>query len=277
MGKKTRYRSAEKVVEELELLAHQFGIKEIQWADDIWNLDRRRSKRICDLMVERGLDLKMAFPNGVRGDIFDAELLDKLKAAGAYMITFAPESGSPRIQKFIEKYAKLDVLQNVITMAAERGIFTHGFFMVGFPTETVEDMRMTFRFALDSKLNTASFFIVNAHPGTKMYEQAKELGLNVDFKASTHNYLNPNFQLSEVPTPQLRAMLRTTYIRFFSNPARLWRLITSTPRKRQLLHFGWDLLHRIFDAFRVKQRNIYMAEGTPHFDELQPVTPYNQS
>ena len=106
-------------------------------------------------MIERGLDLKMCFPNGVRGDLFDDELLDKLARAGAYMITFAPESGSPRVQKYIEKYAKLDKIQEMITKASARGLWCHGFFMVGFPTETAEEMRMTFDFALRNRSSAA--------------------------------------------------------------------------------------------------------------------------
>ncbi|MEW6744619.1 MAG: radical SAM protein [Planctomycetota bacterium] len=279
MGKKTRFLSAERVVDEIEVLVKQFGVREIQWADDIWNLDRRRSKRICDLIVERGLDIKMAFPNGVRGDIFDDELLDKMRAAGTYMITFAPESGSERVQKFIQKNAKLPVLEQVIAKAARRGIFTHGFFMIGFPTETEEEMRATFRFALRSKLNTATFFIVNAHPGTRLHELATEMGLRVDFRSSALNYMNPNFQLSNVPTAKVRRLLRLTYLRFFLSPSRLWRLVCMMPHKRQLLDFARELVHRLWNDLARRRPDIYLAEGVPPFEprEVEPVTPYNRT
>lgn len=280
MGKKTRFRSAEKVVEELELLVNRYGVKEIQWADDIWNLRKERSKKICDLIVERGLKIRMAWPNGVRGDIIDDELLVKMKAAGAYMITFAPESGSRRVQKYIQKNANLDKLNAIITKAADLGIFCHGFFMVGFPTETEEEMRMTFDYALNSKLNTASFFIVNANPGTKLYEQAKEMGLKVDYAPGAHNYMDPDFQLSEVPTAKLRSMMRTTYFRFFTDPARIVRLLRTMPHKRQLLGFTKDLLFRLYRNFRFQRPDIYQAEGIPHYErtsELQVEVPVNQA
>ncbi|MHC5065905.1 MAG: B12-binding domain-containing radical SAM protein [Planctomycetota bacterium] len=280
MGKKTRFRSAEKVVEELEHLVKNYGVREIQWADDIWNLRKDRSKKICDLILEKGLKIKMAWPNGVRGDIIDQELIDKMSAAGAYMITFAPESGSPRVQKYIQKNAKLDKLQNVITMAAKKGIFCHGFFMVGFPTETEEEMQMTFDYALESKLNTASFFIVNANPGTKLYEQAKALGLKVDYEPGAHNYMDPDFQLSEVSTERMRKMMRRAYLRFFTDPRRMARLLWTMPHKGQLFGFAKDLVFRLYRNFRFQRPDIYQAEGIPRFErqqELQAEMPINRA
>jgi radical SAM superfamily enzyme YgiQ (UPF0313 family) len=195
------------------------------------------------------------------------------------MITWAPESGSPRVQKYIEKYAKLDKIQEMITKAAARGLWCHAFFMVGFPTETEAEMRMTFDFALKSKLCSASFFIVNAHPGTKLFEMARELGKNVEFKTAAGNYFNPNFQLSEVPTDRVAAMLRWTMLRFYLRPSRALRILRSMPRKRQLVHFVWDFLHKVSAHFRRKNRDVYPAEGLPDLEavpELQPVTPYNR-
>ena len=279
MGKKTRFRSATKVVDEIEHLVKHYGIQEIHWSDDIWNLRRSRSKEICDQILQRGLKIKMAFPNGVRGDIFDDELLDKMRAAGTYHISFAPETGSPRMQKFIQKNAKLDVLQEVIAKAAARGIWCHGFFMVGFPTETEEDLRMTFDYALRSKLCTASFFVVNAHKGTRLYEIAKELGLTVEFKPSAHNYMNPEFQLAQIPTATLRKMMLRTYLRFFLSPRRLWRIWRALPRKSLLFDFGRELAFRLRDQVLGRSTDIYESEGVPDFESkptLRPIARVNR-
>lgn len=278
MGKKTRFRSAAKVVEEIELLVNEYGIREIHWSDDIWNLKRSRSKEICDLLLEKGIKIKMAFPNGVRGDLFDDELLDKMRAAGTYHISFAPETGSPRMQEFIQKYAKLDKLKEVVRKAAERGIWCHGFFMVGFPTETEEDLQMTFDWALTSKLCTASFFVVNAHKGTRLYEVAQSMGLDVDFKPSTHNYMNTNFQLSEIPKEKFNKLIVRTYLRFFLSPRRLLRIVRALPRKRLLFAFVRELYHRISVQVLKGPQDIYESEGTPDFEgkSLKKVRPYNR-
>ncbi|MFO0984334.1 MAG: hypothetical protein U1E76_21855 [Planctomycetota bacterium] len=133
--------------------------------------------------------------------------------------------------------------------------------------------------AFASKL-TASFFTVNAHPGTKLYEQVEAARPQRGLQGREPQLPEP--ELPAVAGADARAAgdAAPGYIRFFTSPARVWRIIATTPRKRQLWHFGWDLAHRVFDAFRARQRNIYAAEGVPHFDaarELEAVTPYNAS
>ena len=211
----------------------------------------------------------MAWPNGVRGDLFDDELLDKMKAAGAYMITFAPETGSKRMQRFIKKNARVDKLKEVVAAASDRGIYCHGFFMVGFPSETAEEVKETFDWALTSKLNTASFFVVNAHPGTVLYEQAKEMGLNVDYDKGDYNYQDPSFSLSEVPTAKLRNMMRGTYIRFTLNPLRLYRTLRAMPRWSVLWELARDLAFRLVRDYRGNEPEVYHAEGVPDFELLR--------
>ena len=49
-----------------------------------------------------------------------------------------------------------------------------GYFIMGFPTETAEDIEMTIRFARESKLAVASFFYLNPFPGTEVAKMAGE-------------------------------------------------------------------------------------------------------
>ena len=141
--------------------------------------------------------------------------------------------------------------------------------IAGFPTETESEMRETFDWALSSRLNSCSFFIVNAHPGTVLYEQAKAEGLDVDYAATSHNYMDPDFSLSEVPTPKLRRMMRTTYLRFLLNPVRIWRTLRAVPRVSILGSLVWDLLHRLFRDFRGQELDSYDAEGIPDYERLR--------
>jgi len=168
LGKRFRARSPENVLDELDILYNRFGIRDLQIQDDVFNLIPKRAKAICDLMVRRGIRMNISFPNGVRGDLMDEELLRKLKDAGTFKISYAAESGSERIQKLIRKNVKLSKLKEVIEQTDKAGIFAHGFFMLGFPTETIEDMRQTVEFALSSKLHSATFFVVNTFGGSEL-------------------------------------------------------------------------------------------------------------
>ena len=81
-GKKWRARSPESVVGEMKTLVERFGIKEFEIIDDAFNLDRRRVLEICDLIEKEGLEVSLAFPNGLRTDVLDDEVIHALRRAG---------------------------------------------------------------------------------------------------------------------------------------------------------------------------------------------------
>ena len=163
-GKRFRAGSPERLVAELEHYVKVFGVTDFEFLDDIFNFDRKRVLEICDLIAKRNLKLRINFPNAVRTDALTEEVLDALVGAGLYHSAFALESGSPRIQKFMRKRLNIDKFLQGVKWATNRGVFAHGFAMLGFPTETEEDMKATLEVACNSRLHTAAFFTVIPFP-----------------------------------------------------------------------------------------------------------------
>ena len=195
-GKKVRKRSVENVIAEIELLVNQYGVKQLQIIDDIFNLDLERAKRICDEIVNRGIKVKIAFPNGLRADMMDRELIQKLKKAGCFSIAYAIESGSPRIQKLIHKNLDLEKARQVVEWTYQEGIITHAFTMIGFPSETREEMNQTLEYVLSSPFIRCWFFMVVVYPRTELLEIAKRSYPNFDF--SGYEWFNFRYW-SDVP------------------------------------------------------------------------------
>ncbi|MDI6795921.1 MAG: radical SAM protein [Desulfatibacillaceae bacterium] len=140
-GSKFRAMSPLRVIEHMEQLINKFGITDFEIIDDIFNLDYDRALEICRLIQEKGLNIRFSFPNGLRTDLLDKRLIQELAKAGAYHIAFAVETGSNRLQKTIKKNLDLEKVRENIAYAAEMGIFTWGFFMLGFPDETKEQIK----------------------------------------------------------------------------------------------------------------------------------------
>jgi len=217
-GKKTRFRSPENVIAEIELLTKKYGVEEIQIIDDIFNLDLVRAKKICDLIIERGIKIRISFPNALRGDIMDKELIQKLKKAGCYWTCYAVESASPRIQKLINKNLDLEKLKKVIEWTHEEGIITRGYFMLGFPSETLEEIESTVKYALESKLSNASFFSVQIYPHSDLMEIAKKIYPDFDFSRFDNfdfHYWDRNPFYSRATGIDLFLIQRRAYRRFF--------------------------------------------------------------
>ncbi|MBU1912656.1 MAG: B12-binding domain-containing radical SAM protein [Candidatus Omnitrophica bacterium] len=233
-GKKVRARSVRNVVEEIEVLIKEYAVEEIEIIDDIFNFDLARAKQICDEIIKRGIKIHLSFPNALRADMMDEELIVKLKKAGTYLIYYAIDSASPEVQKQINKNLDLEKSKEVINMTIRHGIATGGYFMLGFPGETREQMRQTIRFALKSKLHFASFFYVASFPHTAL---SKRLGRDtIDQESFNHSdvlKLTRNF--SSVPDSEFRKLVSRAYGKFYFRPYQMWRIWKVLPNKIMVL------------------------------------------
>jgi anaerobic magnesium-protoporphyrin IX monomethyl ester cyclase len=180
MGRKWRGRSAENVVAEIEQIVRDFGVRQIDFLDDNVSFDRERMERICDLLIEKKLNVEWCTPNGVRADCLDGALLKKMKKAGCKRILVAPESGVQRVvDAVINKRQDLKKVEQVVSAAKKAGIEVGCFFILGMPGETNEDMKATIAFAHKLRqLGADRFYFSYATPlyGTELYERAKRCG-----------------------------------------------------------------------------------------------------
>jgi anaerobic magnesium-protoporphyrin IX monomethyl ester cyclase len=244
-GKKYRERSVDNFLQELEILHDQYKVKELHIIDDCFNLREERAREICQEMVKRRFDFKIAFPNGVRGDRMSEELIRDLKSAGAYIITYAVESASNRIQKLIKKNLNIDKVIEAIESTYKVGVIPAGFFMIGFPTESLEEIESTIRLACDSYLIKASIFTVVPFPRTGLFEIAKryypdkftngEGSLNIDYWSRKPFY-------TQVTGIDIKAIQRKAYRRFYFSPKRIARAFKCVPMNIHILRsIGYGL------------------------------------
>jgi hypothetical protein len=175
----------------------------------------------------------------------------------------AVESGSARVQKYIGKRMNLDRLQRTITLASRQGIIVSAFFMIGFPTETREEMQETISFAAKSRLNGANFFKVVPFPGTKMAEMWAEtyhapavVGQGRSSEGEDRRAYKDYWFLSRnLPAPPERLMLvdemqARAYGRFLGNPLRAARYVLRHPNKGLALNNLWAMFRNVSTYYR---------------------------
>ncbi len=255
-GKKFRPRSVETVLEEIGGLIDDYGCREIHFVDDIFNLNRNRAAEILQGIIDNGWDLALSYPNGLRGDILSEELVDLMKAAGTFKASIAIESGTKRMQKVMRKNLKFEKAKESIRWLVDRRILTHAFFLVGFPSETEEEVQATIDFSKEIDAHTASFFIVNPFKGTELADMVEDMGKmpTSDYKVS--GYFDPTVSelaISEVDPARLREMVgQATRDFYVGNPKRIFRIFRDLPRKRQLPFLGFLWANRAFMPSAIK-------------------------
>jgi len=173
-GHKWRAASAERVVAEMEHLVKEHGVREIRIDDDIFELDRARLMRICELLIEKDLDVTWA-PQ-CRPDRMDLELLKTMKKAGCSRILYGCESASQEILDKMRKNAKVEDVANATKWTKEAGIDVHNCFIIGFPWDTPETVEKTIEYAYSLNAEFCQFGIATPLPGTRLMEIVEEEG-----------------------------------------------------------------------------------------------------
>jgi len=239
-GKKTRAHSPERIVEDLAFLEKTYGVRDFDVLDDTFNYSNQRVIDLCELLQTRDVKIRWSVPNGLRGDILTSEAIDAMADAGLFHCLFALESGSPRIQKYARKNLNIPrFLDNCERMAARR-VFLHANCMLGFPTETEEELKQTIDVACASPCHTASFFIVTPYPGTPLYEQVgqttpdKVAGIHFEMK----NLSTVRVNLTDLPDEVLFSYQRKATRQFFLDPRRIARLVRDHPQRIALPCFA---------------------------------------
>lgn len=231
-GKSIRMHSPERMVEEIEYFQRTYGVNEFEFLDDNFNLRVPRMIQFSEQLRRRGIHVKLAFPTALRGDILTQEGVDALKEAGMYMCAFSLESGSPRIQELTQKHLNIPKFLQNVKMAAAKRVYVVGFCMMGFPTETEEELQQTIDIASASDFHTASFFTVTPFPGTPIYAMVKERNPEklAHVRYDDMDFSNMRVNLTDLPDQVLYAYQRKAQRTFFFNARRIRRLLRDYPK-----------------------------------------------
>ena len=234
-GKRFRWRSPENVAAEVKLLS-ELGVDELEIVDDIFNMNPPRMKAVCRAIEP--YKMYLCFPNGLRFDILDEEGCEALTRAGTYAACVAIETITPRLQELIKKHLRVDRTHQAIRWMADRGVMVRGFFMLGFPTETLEEIQATIDYAVKSDLVQVAFFNVVPQPGTPLWDLALQENAAALESQALQEYHSTGSWYTDAYGVNMQAVMKRALIRFLVLSPRRWiRLIRKMPWKNFVLDF----------------------------------------
>ncbi len=256
---KWRFRSADHVVAEFKHLK-ELGYGAVYFVDDHFLLKPKRIEAICEGIIHEGIDIEW----GVEGrvDSVCQHLFPIMAKAHCRTIMFGIESGSQKVLDRLKKEQTLEDVESAVTNAKQAGIeIVHGFFTVGNPDETIEDMRATFDFASRLRLDTFGFNRLCVYRGTPLWQEYVQRGLVNDitdwYKYFKCSEIDPTCLPGEVINTERTAGLK----RLFFYKLRHYPVQTFTLLRRFLRYMPLrDVLYLITKPFLGKKRGQTNAE-----------------
>lgn len=167
-GNMVRFRSLDKIFEEImDIVSH--GYDSLWIADDLFTYDEHYLKSFCSRLIAENLQISWSCLS--RADSVNDELVKMMKNAGCCKVYFGIESGNDYVLKLMNKKIDIARVRRGVEIFTSNGIECAGFFIVGYPGETIETIEDTFNFALSLGLDEISFNVPYPLPGSKLYER----------------------------------------------------------------------------------------------------------
>lgn len=235
IGRTTRFRSAEHVVEELAYW-HQKGYRDILILDDNFAMQPDRVYAICDAIEQRGLHgFRFRCGNGIRADHVDYALLARMYDAGFRFVSFGVESANEHILQTIKKGERLERIEQAIKDACAIGYDVTLFFILGLPGEGLQEVKNSLRFAQKYPVFDAKFYNLIPFPNTEIYDwlDAKQYLL-----ASPEEYLNNASHWDAIPLFETPELPRETRIQLLRKAHYIRKQIRKAAMQRKLKRFG---------------------------------------
>lgn len=241
-GRRIRKHSPDFIINQIKYLYDRHKIREFHIIDDNFIFDKVYAKEFLRKLIDLDLDISWATPNGVRIDSLDEELLKLMKESGLYLISLGIESGSDRVLSLMKKNITINKIRGGIKLIHRFGIDIAGFFIIGFPGETVEDIKKTIRFSLDLGLIRANYFTYLPFPGTESYSGLVSSGEINKVNWDRFYFMSAPYSHKGISNKQLKSLQRSAFLKFYIRPRIILKNLSGIKSFR---HFGF-LLKRFF-------------------------------
>jgi len=175
-GQTFRYKSAERIIEEIDLLVGKYHQKAIVFYDDNFCTKASRVHELCNMIIGRGLHEKVDFSVQTRADnVLQAgeDLIRNMAEAGFSHMGFGMETGVQRLADLIRKDETVACHLETTKLCQKHGMDVSLFMRFGLPTETAADRETGFRVVTGAGVVATKYNNLIPYPGTPMWNELK--------------------------------------------------------------------------------------------------------
>jgi anaerobic magnesium-protoporphyrin IX monomethyl ester cyclase len=207
--------SAQRFVDQIEMLRTRYGVDTAMIADEIPSLDAGRWERILDLLIERGLDTTLLLETRVDEILRDSRLLPRYRRAGIEHIYVGVESVNQATLDLFKKETKVEEGKRAIELINAHDMISETSFVMGMPRETQEDMENTTELAKFYNPDMAFFLAITPWPYADLYQDLKDHIAVWDYRK--YNLVEPVVKPESMSLDDVREQLFRGFRKFYEN------------------------------------------------------------
>jgi len=231
-GRRLRRRAVSEIIAELRQCLEVHGIRDFFFRADTFTLDGDFVIELCREILAAGLPIRWVANS--RSDCLNEERLDWMKKAGCWLVALGLESGSDETLSRARKGTTAADGRTAVALAKRKGLKTLGFFVLGFPWETENDIERTLAYALELDCDFIEAHIACPYPGTELYRQVRKLGLLGEVPPGGDYFSRPPVGTVSL-SPQRLLELRRRFLRkYYCRPGYIVRTLGSVRHPREL-------------------------------------------
>lgn len=177
-GSTTVFREPESIVREIQWLHEQYGVKEVFFQDDTFNLNRKWAERILNLIIENKLNKDIIYKTPFRANqkLVDEDLLRLAKEAGFWLIFYGVESGNQEMLDRMRKGLRVRELKRAFELTHKAGLKTIASFIIGLPGENIKTATDTFKLWRELKPYVTGYSPAIPFPDTEFEREVVKKG-----------------------------------------------------------------------------------------------------
>lgn len=225
ISNRVRYHDPKLVVDEMERIKDDYDGNFV-FLDDTFTLIRDHTMALCQEIIDRGLKVKWSC--NTRASLLDEELVKKMKEAGCGLILIGVESGDEDLRnKVLNKRITDKDIKKAVKLCKKAGIMIGGYFMLGFPGETKEQLWKTANAPKKFDLDIMSIHATTIYPGSDLFAFA-EKEKKEDYLKLWYLYADGQKKLEELPLvyipkgidfSEIEKARRWAYFKFYFRPS----------------------------------------------------------
>ncbi len=248
-----RFNSADYIFEHVKFLRRTYGIRHLNFYDDLFTLKR---ERVVDLASKlNSWARRITFNCAAQVSHIDRELVTLLKEAGCWMISLGLETGDPELLlRHKRGSATIEKGEEALRIIKEAGLRAKGLFICGLPGETEETFRRTRDFIWRNPIDDVNMTKFTPFPGSPLYKDLASSGA-FEERLEDMNCLNFTFVPRGLTKERLDELYRDFHRSWYLRPRVWWNYATMFWKSPE----SWARLARSFHSLSQVRRQVMDA------------------